>query len=353
MESDVVHFGIAGLGNIASTHARAINGHVSGKLVAASSRSQMNRLPFEKEFQIPVYQEFDELLSHKPLDAITVCTPTGTHLEFGEKAAEAGKHVIIEKPIEINVRRGKRLIDCCRQNGVKLAVIYQNRFSKGAVRMKEVMDKGIIGEPIMARASVKWFRDQEYYSSSNWRGTLNLDGGGAVINQAVHTVDLLCWFLGEADSVSAYKATMTHTDIEAEDNAVAIIRFKSGVMAVFEASTSIIPAQPRRVEINGKKGSVILTDDDAVVLLGAGSEESNEDDSPKSGSGAGDPLEGLGYQNHAAQYGQIIEAILKDKTPVVSGEESLQSLAVVESIYRAAEIKRDVNVKDVILGNKT
>lgn len=355
-----IHFGIVGLGNIASTHARAIRGHEDADVSAAASRSEKNRLQFKKEFDLPLFETYEDLLSFDPIDAITVCTPTGTHLEYGERAAEAGKHVIIEKPIEITVQRGRRLIDCCRQNGVKLAVIYQNRFSKGAIRVKEVIESGIIGTPIMARAAVKWFRDQEYYSSSNWRGTLRLDGGGAVINQAVHTIDLLYWFLGEAEAVSAFKGTMTHPDIEAEDNAVAIVRFKSGVLAVFEASTSIIPPQPRRIEINGTKGSVVLTDDEAIVMLGSGSEifdsESDsvfdEDESQKRGSGAADPMEGLGVQNHTAQYKQIIHAIRNDEAPVVSGEESLQSLAVVESIYRSSELRTEVVVKDLILGNK-
>ena len=351
--SKVIHFGIAGLGNIASTHARAILNHDSASVAAASSRSLVNRQKFSDEFGLPVYETVEELLLHKPLDAVTICTPTGTHLEVGEKAAEAGKHVVVEKPIEVNVGKGRRLIDCCKENGVQLAIIYQNRFSDGAVRVKEVLEKGLIGEPIMARAAVKWFRDQEYYRSSNWRGTLHLDGGGAVINQAVHTIDLLYWFLGEAEAVSAYKGTFTHEDIEAEDNAVAIIRFKSDVMAVFEASTSIVPAQPRKIEIHGTKGTVILTDDEAVVLLGSGSEEADKEYNQENGSGAADPLKGLGFQNHASQYAQIIHAIRSGGEPIVSGEESLQSLAVVESIYRSAELRKEVFVKDLLSGKKT
>lgn len=351
--SEVIQFGIVGLGNIASTHARAILNHESGSVAAASSRSVENRQKFSNEFGVPVYETFEELLSHRSLDAVTICTPTGTHLEYGVKAAEAGKHVVIEKPIEVNVEKGRRLIDSCRQNGVKLAVIYQNRFSAGAVRVKEVLKKGLIGKPFMARAAVKWFRDQEYYHSSNWRGTLNLDGGGAVINQAVHTIDLLTWFLGEAEAVSAYKGTFTHEDIEAEDNAVAIIRFKSDAMAVFEASTSIVPAQPRKIEIHGTKGTVILTDDEVVVLSGSGSEQSDKEDKQESGSGAKDPLIGLGFQNHALQYAQIIHTIKTDGEPVVSGEESLQSLAVVESIYRSSELRREVFAKEFISGKKT
>lgn len=352
-ETEVIHFGITGLGNIASTHARAILNHESAKVTAAFSRSVENRQKFSDEFGLPVYETFEELLTHQPLDAVTICTPTGTHLEYGVKAAEAGKHVVVEKPIEVDVAKGRRLIDSCRQNGVKLAVIYQNRFSEGAVRVKEVLEKGLIGKPIMGRAAVKWFRDQEYYRSSNWRGTLNLDGGGAVINQAVHTLDLLTWLLGEAEAVSAYKGTFTHENIEAEDNAVAIIRFKSGLLSVFEASTSIVPAQPRKIEIHGTTGTVVLTDDEAVVLLGSGPGQNKIEGRQEVGSGATDPLKGLGFQNHALQYIQIIAAIKSDKEPVVSGEESLQSLAIVESIYRSSELKREVTVEELLSVKKS
>lgn len=352
--SEVIHFGIAGLGNIASTHARAILYHDSASVGAACSRGVQNRQKFQEEFDLPVYATMEELLRHQPLHAVTICTPTGTHLEVGVQAAEAGKHVIVEKPIEVTIRKARRLIDCCRENGVQLAVIYQNRFSKGAIRIKEALDKGLIGEPIMARAAVKWFRSDDYYQSSDWRGTLNLDGGGAVINQSIHTLDLMTWFLGEAEAVSAYKGTCTHKEIEAEDNAVAIIRFQSGVMAVFEASTSIVPAQPRRIEINGTEGTLLLIDDESFLLTDSGSEPHEHESHGEAGTGAGasDPMSGLGFQHHASQYAQIIDAIRSGGEPAVSGEESLHSLAIVESIYRSSEWKREVLVKDVRFGRK-
>lgn len=337
MDDREVRIGIAGLGNIAATHARAINTLDSARIVAACSRSENNRIPFGQQFQIPVYADYDELLAHPGLHAVSICTPSGTHLDYGIKAAEAGKHVIVEKPIEVTVQRGKKLVECCRQNGVKLAVIYQNRFVEGAMQMKQAIDSGAIGKPVLVRASVKWFRDQDYYKKSNWRGTLALDGGGAVINQAVHTVDLLVWLLGDVASLAAFKDTITHSGIEAEDNAIAVMKLENGALAVFEASTSVVPAQPRYIEINGTKGTARLEGDRFSIENGASGELQKEN--PGQASGADSPLAGLKDQPHEDQFREIISAIIEGREPVVSGEESLTSLAIVESIYRSADQK--------------
>ena len=399
MSKKIIHFGVVGLGNIASTHAHAINGHDSAMVSAACSRSEGNRKKFGKEFESVLYSDYSEMLTHDKLDAVTICTPSGTHLNYALKAAEAGKHVVIEKPIEITVERGKEIIECCRQNGVKLAVIYQNRYSEGVIQMRSALNAGSIGTPVMARASVKWYRDQQYYKQSSWRGTLKLDGGGAVINQAIHTLDLLIWMMGDVESVSAFKATLTHPGIEAEDNAVAILKFKSGTLAQFEASTSIVPAQPRRIEINGTHGTLILEDDRFIRVEdvskqnlqsegsvgGVGSDESGEGiasggsnvsgsskssegndaseqklqrdgnegsgeigENSTNGAGAADPMAGLGILNHSRQYESIIEAILNNKSPEVSGAESLKSLAVVEAIYQSADSVRVVLMSDIL-----
>lgn len=339
MSGKIIHFGVVGLGNIASTHARAINGHDNARISTACSRSEENRKHFGKEFDVPLYSDYSDMLVHDKLDAVTICTPSGSHLDYAKKAAEAGKHVVIEKPIEIIVERGREIIECCKQNGVKLAVIYQNRFSDGAMQMRRELRSGKIGSLVMARASVKWYRDQDYYTHSLWRGTLKLDGGGAVINQAIHTLDLLIWMMGDVEAVSAFKATLTHPGIEAEDNAVAILKFTSGALCVFEASTSIQPPQPRRIEINGTSGTMIL-EDDRFIEISNGNEQ--EPKTEVDGVGAADPMAGIVTDHHSRQYEKIIDAILNDKSPVVSGEESLKSLAVVEAIYRSDAVGRTV-----------
>lgn len=330
-----LRFGIAGLGNIAATHAKAIQSLENAELAAACSRSEANRNRFSESFQVPVWASYKKLLSHKPLDGVVICTPSGTHLDYGKQAAEAGKHVIVEKPLEITTKRGRELIDACLQNGVKLAVIYQNRFLDGAVKMKTAITNGSIGEPIMVRAAVKWFRDHAYYHDSGCRGTYAMDGGGAVINQAIHTIDLLLWMMGDISELCAFKGTLTHPDIEAEDNAVAILKFKNGALGVFEASTSIMPAQPRLIEINGTKGTVILTDSHFKININ-GKINSSDVRNTSGGTGAADPLAGLEANLHTRQYSNIVSALFSGEDPEVSGEEALKSLAVTETIYRSA-----------------
>lgn len=327
--------GIVGLGNIAATHANAIRGLENADLIAGCSRSEVNRKRFSDSFDVPGISDYGEFLSLEQLDTVTICTPSGSHLDFGIQAAEAGKNLIIEKPIEISVKRGQELIDCCRNNDVKLVVIYQNRFTDSAIQMKKAVDSGMLGEVIMVRASVKWYRDQEYYKGSDWRGTLDMDGGGAVINQSIHTVDLLVWILGNVVKLSGLKATRTHPGIEAEDNAVAIMEFERGTLGVFEASTSIVPAQPRLIEINGTKGTALL-EDDVFEFIAADSKKGSDHAGKKSAAGADDPLAGMSSRHHQKQYEQIINAFRSGKTASVSGEDSLRSLAVVEALYSAS-----------------
>ncbi|MFH5883486.1 Gfo/Idh/MocA family protein [Halalkalibaculum sp. DA3122] len=339
--------GIVGCGNISGTHAEAIQRTQKGTLVAAHSRTKENVEQFGREYDIPWFTSYEEFLNHPGLDIVVICTPSGTHLDYGVSAAEAGKHVIVEKPIEITVARGKSLINACDDNGVKLAVIYQSRFTGDIIRMKEIIDRQDIGDIVMASASVKWFRSQEYYSESSWRGTLDLDGGGAVINQSIHTIDLLQWFAGGVKSLSAFKGTFTHEGIEAEDNAVACLSFNNGAIGVFEASTSITPPQERKVEINGTKGTLLLEGDTLHKKLEGDSGDEKQDKSGES-AGAASPLAGMTYQNHKNQYDSILKAFLNGTEPTVSGTDSLQSLAIVEGLYKASDKQEVVHIDDIL-----
>lgn len=344
MDSTKLGIGIVGCGNISDIHADAISAMESCDLVSACTRNIERLNSFSSKYSVTPYQSYDEFLTDPNLDIVTICTPSGTHFDYGKKAAQAGKHVIVEKPIEITLERGLMLVEACRKKNVKLAVIYQNRFIDNVVKMKKILDKGIIGNVFMASASVKWYRDQHYYNESGWRGTLKLDGGGAVINQSIHTIDLLQWMLGDMESIYAYTVNSTHDGIEAEDNAVAAMKFKNGSIGVFQASTSILPAQERTIELNGTKGTLLLRGD--KLFLKEDNEKVESLESPKP-VGASDPLDGLDYENHLKQYKQIIHSILADTEPVVSGEESLKSLAVVEAIYQSAKKRKPVSIDSI------
>lgn len=341
------NIGIVGCGNISETHADAILKTQKGRLVGAYSRTEATLKSFCKKYSIPAFTSYKDFLDNPELDIVVICTPTGTHLDYGKKAASAGKHVIVEKPIEINVTRGQSLIENCSKNGVKLAVIYQSRFIDDVINMRKLIGNKGIGDIFMASASVKWFRDQEYYSNSSWRGTFALDGGGAVINQSIHTIDLLQWLLGGVKFVSAFKGTFTHEGIEAEDNAVACLKFKNGAIGVFEASTSITPPQERTIEINGSQGTLLLEGDRLQKKLNSQKETDREDQSAEA-TGAASPLAGMSFQHHKSQYDAIFDAFQNDTTPLVSGEDSLQSLAIVEAIYKAADKQQPIHIDDIL-----
>lgn len=338
--TEQLKLGIVGCGTISGTHARAIINSEMGVLTAAHSRTETNLRPFCEEFDVAGYTDYEQFLAEGDIDGVVICTPTGTHLDYGKQAAKAGKHVIVEKPIEVSLERGQQLIESCRSNNVKLAVIYQNRFIDDVRRMKALLDSGKLGNIVLVDASVKWFRDQAYYDSAGWRGTLSLDGGGAVINQAVHTVDLMLWLCGEVQALQAYTGTLTHQNMEGEDNAVATLRFENGALGVFRASTSTVPARDRKIEVHAEHGTATL-DGDTFSVSGepATSDPTVE---KESGAGAADPMEGMSMDNHRKQYEQILPAFIKDENPIVSGEESLKSLAFVRALYQSAEQHKEV-----------
>lgn len=336
--------GIVGCGTISGTHGEAIESTKYGSLVAAYSRTASKLDAFCNRFGVVGFSDYEKFLSQPDMDTVVICTPSGTHLDYGDLAAQAGKHVIVEKPIEISVERGRALIERCREKNVQLAVIYQNRFIDGVIKMKDTIDEGELGELFMVDTSVKWFRDQDYYDSAEWRGTLSLDGGGAVINQAIHTVDLMLWLCGDIESLFAFKGTFTHEGIEGEDNAVAALKFKSGVIGVFKASTSVVPPMKRKIAVHGTGGTALLDGD--VFRMMVSERDLKEDSDNNHASGSSGPLAGMTTNYHKKQYDQILEAFQHNEKPVVSGEESLKSLAIVEALYKSAERKEEIHIEE-------
>lgn len=349
IEQETFGIGMVGCGTISGTHAEAINNLEHGKLVAAFSRNQERVDAFCDRHGGTGFSDYEAFLSHPDLDVVAICTPTGTHLDYGRQAARAGKHLIVEKPVEITLERGQALIDACRESDVQLAVIYQSRFMDDVVRMKQTIDEGKLGRIFMIDASVKWFRDQDYYDNGGWRGTLDLDGGGAVINQAIHTVDLMVWLCGEPERLHALKGTFTHERMEGEDNAVASLRFKNGALGLFSASTSMVPSRNRKIEVHGTKGTAVLDGD--VFRFESGGRGS-ADVSDKRGAGSSNPLAGMTASHHARQYEQILNALRNNEQPAVSGAESLKSLAVVEAIYDSAGEGKVVKLSSTASGEE-
>jgi len=329
------HIGLIGGGNITDTHAKAVRA-IPGVNIAAiygTNREKVDRLC--REHGGKAYYDFNAFLNHRPLDLVAIGSPSGLHAQQGIAAAQRGLHVLTEKPIEITTARADQLIEATDKAGVKLGVMFQDRTRPEIRQLKQWMHDGLVGRPILADVRVKWYRSPDYYGKSRWRGTLSLDGGGALINQAVHSVDLMLWLLGDVVRVQARIATALHS-IEGEDLAVAILEFANGATGVFQATTAAYPGYPRRLEITGSEGTVILENDRVIATdlrraVASLTVSTLPDDNQRASSPAV-----ADFTGHQAIFEDFLYAIEHNTTPLCDGRDGRRSTALVESIYRAA-----------------
>jgi UDP-N-acetyl-2-amino-2-deoxyglucuronate dehydrogenase len=339
-----IHIGLIGGGNITETHARAARA-IPGVEISAihgSSAEKIARLC--REYGGTPYQSFDAFFKHRPMDLVIIGSPSGLHAEQGIAAARCGLHVLTEKPIEISTARADALIAAAKQSGVQLGVIFQDRTKPHIRGMKNWLDQGLLGKNLFVDARVKWYRPPEYYANSRWRGTLALDGGGALINQGVHTVDLLLWLLGDVVRLQARTATLLHR-IEAEDTAVATLEFASGALGIFHATTAAYPGYPRRVEISGTEGTVILEHDrviaadlrDTPAAAAISASLAGLTDSVRDKNQSASSATVSDFRGHQAVLEDFLAAIQQHRAPACDGLEGRRSLALVEGIYRAAK----------------
>lgn len=344
----ILRIGIVGLGNISGIHAQAIHESKNCELVSAYSRNTAKLEGFVSQNNIVGYTDWNKFISDKGLDAVAICTPNGTHLDYGKKAANAKKHIIVEKPIEVSIERANELTAICDKNNVSLAVIYQNRFIDKIAGLKQLILENKLGRLIMGDAYVKWFRSQDYYDSGEWRGTIALDGGGVLINQAIHTIDLLQWFMGDVDSVFGQAGTFSH-QLEGEDNAVGTLRFKNGAIGVIQASSSVQPAQARRLEIHGEKGSIVIDGDDVRVFIeGVPNELEKKREEKIETAGSSNPMGGFKTEAHKKQFEAIANAFFNKEQAPVSSIESIKSLAIVLALYQSAKTNLVIKLDDFV-----
>jgi UDP-N-acetyl-2-amino-2-deoxyglucuronate dehydrogenase len=342
-------FGIIGCGMISRFHAKAVADLKGAKVTACFDSFTSAADKFGAEIGCRVYHDLDEMLADKAVDIVTICTPSGVHMEPAVAAAKAGKHIIVEKPLEITLQRCDAMIAAAKKAGVVLSTIFPSRFHESSQLLKAAIDKGRFGRPTMGDAYVKWFRTQEYYDSGAWRGTWALDGGGALMNQAVHSVDLLLWFMGPAVEVSAYTATLAHERIEVEDVAVANVKFANGALGVIEASTATWPGELKRIEISGNAGSAVVREEDLAVWKFAKETKSDEAIRQKmasrtqTGGGAADP-KAIGHHGHTLQFQDVLAAIKKGKQPLIDGPEGRRAVELILAIYKSAESGKPVKL---------
>ncbi len=342
-------FGIIGCGMISRFHAKAIGDIAGAKVIACQSATFSSAEKFAAEIGCRPYSNLDEMLADPAVQIVTVCTPSGSHMEPAIAAAKAGKHVIVEKPLEITLSRCDAIIQACEQAGVMLATTFPSRFHDSAQLLKQAVAAGRFGRMTLGDAYVKWFRTQQYYDSGAWRGTWSLDGGGALMNQAIHSVDLLLWFMGPAVEVTAHTATLAHERIEVEDVCVATIKFASGALGVIEASTAVFPGELKRIELHGTHGSAALREEDIIRWEFA--EKTAEDEAllarmanrTQSGGGAADP-KAIGYHGHKRQFEDMLRAIQTGSKPLIDGGEGRRAVELILAIYQAAETGQTVTL---------
>ena len=328
------YIGLIGGGNITETHARAARALPGVEIVAIHGTNAEKVARLCREYGGKPYADLAQFLAHRPMDLVTIGSPSGLHAAQGIAAARCGLHVLTEKPIDITTERADALIAEADKAGVKLGVFFQDRCKPDILRVKKAVDSGVLGRPILADARVKWFRPPEYYAKSQWRGTWSLDGGGALINQAVHTVDLMLWLFGEVVSVQAASKTSLHA-IEAEDTLVALLEFASGALGVLQATTSAYPGYPRQLELTGSEGTLIIAQDRLFAAdlrnppadLRCGGKA---DENPSASSPVVSDVRG-----HQSVLEDFLQSIQANTTPRCDGREGRRSLALVEAIYKA------------------
>ncbi|MDR1709095.1 MAG: Gfo/Idh/MocA family oxidoreductase [Candidatus Accumulibacter sp.] len=338
-----VRFGIIGAGMIANFHAEAIAATPGAELMAVCDSDAARAGEFARKRGIACFGDLDDFLARAPIDAVTVATPTGLHAAVAIPAARAGKHVLCEKPLDVTAEKAQAIVDACKAAGVLLVPVFQNRFGNGAITVKKAIEAGRFGRLLQIAGRIKWYRSQEYYDSGAWRGTWALDGGGCLMNQSIHTIDLMLHFGGRPEQVFGYTATCTHK-IEVEDNACAALRFKSGALGVIESSTACAPGFPARVEVSGERGSAALEGDaivqwsfadsdpgDAAVLAGMGQ--------AKLGSGAADP-KAISVEGHRLQIADMVQAILTGGRPAIDGAEAKIPVELICGIYASMKTGR-------------
>jgi len=325
--------GIVGAGTIGKVHAAVLSRLEGVRLLAvAEPREEVGR-QLAEQAGIDWYPSMEELLARQDIDLVTLATPSGMHPDQAVMAARAGKHVVTEKPMAITLEGADRMIRAAREAGVTLSVIFQNRFHRDVLKLKKAIDAGLFGRPVYGNAFLHWYRSQQYYEESGgWRGTWKYDGGGALMNQSIHYIDLLQWMMGDVESVEGFTATLAHT-IETEDVGSAAVRFRSGALGTIQGTTAAYTSRPPRIEIVGTEGGATLAGssitlweprEDRELLTAEDLERTRH------------PEEGEEWWlTHAVQFREIFRCLRAGQTPPVSGEDARKSLEIILAIYQS------------------
>ena len=334
-----MNFGIIGYGAIGKTHAQVIESLPGAKLAAIATRSPEKARAAGERHACAFYTDYRDMLKRDDVDIVTICTPAALHLPMALDTAAAGRHCIVEKPIEINVERSQRMIEAFDRRGLTLSVIFQHRFDPASRLLKDAVGRGDLGRLHYGTAKTIWFRDEDYYRATIWRGAWDGDGGGALMNQAIHSIDLLQYLMGPVEAVCGKYDTLYHREIETEDIGVALLRFKSGAIGVIEGMTLAWPGRQSEIGVFGQLGSAGIRNDALEhYSFRAGKDPRFE---ALLEQGKEDPST---HPSFVRQYEDVIDAVERVRPPLVTGQEGLKSVKLIMGIYESSRTNSWVSI---------
>ncbi len=352
--TEKLRFGIIGCGVIGHLHAEAITSLPDAQLVAVADIIPERAQELAEKYHVKPYSDFHEMLAREQLDVVDICTPSGQHGEEAIQVMRSRRHVIVEKPMDISREAIEEMLRVQQEAGVKLAVISQHRFDPVTREVHDLVEEQAFGRLVLGNAVIPWWRSQAYYDSGAWRGTWELDGGGVLMNQSIHSIDLLQWLMGPVKSVFAYTDTLVHR-METEDVAVAVLRFANGALGTISATTGAYPGASTRIEIYGDKGSALIEDDHLSYLhlarddseevgpYGAGAAKHAQHTQTADKSAAQDPA-ALAIRSHISQIVDMMRAIRADSTPLLDGYGAKHPVEIILAIYESARTHQEVTL---------
>lgn len=335
---------VVGAGNISAAHIFAVEGLPNARLVGIVGGGSGRAQKLAAKHGVTAFGSLADAVAREDVAIVSICTPSGAHLEPALTAIAAGKHVVVEKPIEITVERSRRLIDAAEAAGVAVGAIFMSRFAPANAFAKRAVEEGRLGRLLQVDGYVKWWRDQAYYDSGAWRGTRALDGGGALMNQGIHQVDTLQWLAGPVAEVFAYADTLNHDGLEVEDTLIAVLKYANGALGQVSTATSLWPGSPKSLQVHGTEGFLKIEDDvlvdwrtrsggdaerDALLALYGGASQG----------GSSDPM-AISFNNHLLQYQDFLASLTAGSQPAIDGREGIKAVALVEALYASARTGR-------------
>lgn len=333
-------FAIIGCGAVSQFHAKAIQSLEDGNLYCVYDTRKERAEKFAKEYDCKVFATLEELFACEEVNVVNICVPSGLHAELAIKAARSGKHVIVEKPMAITKEQLDNIVQAAEENKTKVAVITQLRFTPAIQKAKAAIDSGRLGKILLADFRGKYYRSPEYYAAGGWRGTWAMDGGGALMNQGIHGIDLIQYLMGGVKSVYALCRTQDR-EIEAEDSAYLIVEYKNGAIGSMHGTTVAKPGYPRTLEITGTKGTIKIEEDEIKAWDIDGETEATKDTELKAGC---DPM-ALTYEYHKMQFADLLEAIEQDRKPMVDVYEGRKPVDIILAAYESSKTGKRIDLE--------